>query len=339
MIKVCRARYNRKVKEFPIDSNALAWCNAHVPGPVRQVTPLRVEASHRNFYRLSTSTGSFVLMVSPPALERNDQFITLAEVFLTHGVPVPELYAAHRGFGYVLMADLGTQDYEQVYRGPQRDQALTAALDTLQTLGRVRDSHVEPYTVDRFTTELGLFDEWFLHGLLKQPGNNPGTSEYHKLIEATQAQPQCCVHRDYHCRNLLWHAGTLGIVDFQDALHGPRLYDVASLLRDCYYVFTEAEVDRWLDYFIRQSPDLNGERRETVKRWFDFTAIQRQLKAIGIFARLHLRDGKSSHLDHILPVLGRVTALCSQYTELGPLTTQLSECATPAGLVLEELSA
>jgi len=62
-----------------------------------------------------------------------------------------------------------------------------------------------------------------------------------------------------------------------------------------------------------------------VKRWFDFMAVQRQLKAIGIFARLHLRDNKSSHLPEIRPLLLRLLDLTAQYRDLENLNTQLKQ--------------
>jgi aminoglycoside/choline kinase family phosphotransferase len=76
---------------------------------------------------------------------------------------------------------------------------------------------------------------------------------------------------------------------------------------------------------------------EQPKRSFDFIAIQRQLKAIGIFARLHLRDHKSSHLAHILPVLQRLVVLTGEYPELALLNMQLKSCVEPAATRLAPL--
>ena len=73
------------------------------------------------------------------------------------------------------------------------------------------------------------------------------------LIDAMLEQPQVCVHRDYHCRNLLLvgepHHRRIGIVDFQDALIGPALYDVASLLQDCYALHDKKVIEAALNRF------------------------------------------------------------------------------------------
>ncbi len=313
------------MKENLTSTPHIAWCADQLaPQKVQRVEPLRVEASHRHFYRVHTGTKTAVLMVSPPELEDNRRFVALAEVFRRHGIPVPGLLATHFDAGWFLMDDLGERHLEDAYAGAESDEALTSAVQTLAALGRVSAPEIEPYTPDRFTMELGIFTEWLADKTLGIDIH--AAAEFDLLIDATQAQPQACVHRDYHCRNLLWHDHQLGIVDFQDALHGPCLYDIASLLRDCYYTFEEDEIDRWLGVFVAATPALAASSANEIKRWFDFTAIQRQLKAIGIFARLHLRDGKSSHLGHIMPVTERLIALLATYPELKHLKKQLESC-------------
>ena len=303
-----------------------------------RIDALRVEASNRCFYRINTDTAKLVLMTSPPALERNEQFVALAELFAAHALPVPKVVASNFEEGWFLMSDLGRVHLEEAYATGAREPSIKAAIDTLAILGEVRDPRIEPYDADRLNMELAIFTEWFVGNLLQQNAL-VGTTErpFAALVEAAEAQPRSCVHRDYHCRNLLYNDGALGIVDFQDALHGPVLYDLASLLRDCYYTFDENEIDQWLNYFVALTPSLSGQRPATIKRWFDFTAIQRQLKAIGIFARLHLRDAKSSHLTHIRPVLAGLIQLTGNYPELQPLSMQLSRCAKPATQALNAL--
>ncbi|GIR63737.1 MAG: hypothetical protein CM15mP68_4030 [Pseudomonadota bacterium] len=80
-------------------------------------------------------------------------------------------------------------------------------------------------------------------------GANTLTTVKALCLDTMLEQPQTCVHRDYHCRNLLFNQNQLGVVDFQDALIGPGLYDIASLLRDCYYRHNEAQVDHYLVCF------------------------------------------------------------------------------------------
>lgn len=302
--------------------------------------PLQVEASHRHFYRLVTNqtNTTFVCMQSPPALENNAQFTALAGLFGKHALPVPQILACDTARGYFLLDDLGTDQFADLYGTTLEHAALAAAIDALHLLQSIGDPAIPVYDTGRFATELDLFNEWFVHQLLGLDADREAYQDaYHTLIEQTQHQPQVCVHRDYHCRNLLFNHGQLGIVDFQDALLGPAMYDIASLLRDCYHVFAEADIDRWLEIYVVGSP-LSLTITDA-KRWMDLTAIQRQLKAIGIFARLHLRDDKSSHLVHIQPLLARIAELAGHYPETRPLRLLLESLIPPTAVKLAPLIA
>jgi N-acetylmuramate 1-kinase len=331
IIMNCSPGYNAQVEENLIFKSAEAWCRTALnlpPGHSLQFEALRVEASHRSFYRLKSSdqAQTLVLMLSPPALENNDQFLRLAVVFGDHGLPVPKVISSNLSSGYFLLQDLGSQHLQDVYGTAAQDQALTAAIETLVQLSAVQDQAIPPYTAERLATELELFDEWFVQKFLQQQlDSTTFRSACTLLVESAEQQPRSCVHRDYHCRNLMYQNSQLGIVDFQDALRGPALYDIASLLRDCYHTFDEAEIDQWLHLYVRLSPALEALPYAQVKQWFDYLAVQRQLKAIGIFARLHLRDSKSSHLAEIRPLLLRLLDLTAQYPDLEALNVQLKQ--------------
>ncbi len=302
---------------------------------------LLVEASYRCFYRIRTrrrggEAVSLVAMDSPPDRENNRQFVTLARVFAAHGVGVPHILAADLTDGFLLMTDLGDRHFADVYGTDEGDRALAAGIDTLIRIQTVDDPAVPPYTAQRFRDELSIFREWFVERWLGEPfpaEDLAGIPEV--LVACAQAQLQVCVHRDFHSRNLLFAAdGSVGVVDFQDALIGPVSYDLASLLRDCYHRFPEAEIARWRDYFLDRTPHALDPVQ--FARDLDFTAAQRQLKAVGIFARLDLRDGKSSHLRHIPPVLEHLAALADRHDALAPLGSHLGRWLEAARRRLED---
>ena len=139
------------------------------------------------------------------------------------------------------------------------------------------------------------------------------------------------VHRDFHCRNLLRRSdGSVGVVDFQDALAGPACYDIASLLRDCYHQFDETTVARWRHRCFESTGLAETCDEPAFNRAFDLPAIQRQLKAVGIFARLHLDRGRATHLADIVPVFRRIARLAPDYPETADLAQWLNEEALPA---------
>jgi aminoglycoside/choline kinase family phosphotransferase len=321
------------------------WCASEIDSVMEEkggtltVTPLKVEASHRHFYRLGNLVAdrnlTYVCMHSPPELENNDQFTALAKLFRSHGLAVAEILAADETRGFFLLDDLGPLQLADVYGTDLMQPALNAAIASLHVLQDIHDPSIAAYDKDRFAMELGLFNEWFLSLIKADTKPDPYQDVYEALIAQTQTQPQVCIHRDFHCRNLLYNNARLGIVDFQDALVGPALYDVASLLRDCYHEFAEADVDAWLAIYLASSPLQIAQ--PDAKRWLDLTAIQRQLKAIGIFSRLHLRDGKSSHLGHIEPLLRRIINLADRYPETRPLCLRLHRLLKPTAQMMARL--
>ena len=282
--------------------------------------PLPVEASTRRFFRVRVDAATFVAMHAPPATEDNRRFVWLARLLRAGGLHTPEIHACDFERGFLLIEDLGERDFEAAYREGETDAALESAIRALVLLQSLPTADIPPYTEARFATELGIFREWLVENLLAEAPPPWFAGVCDELIAATQSVARCPVHRDYHCRNLIWRAdGAVGIVDFQDALVGPVTYDLASLLRDCYHEFDEATVAKWRKRYL-QLADLDiGEA--AFARAFDLTAVQRQLKAVGIFARLWLRDGRASHLGDIVPVLRRIARVARRY----PPTRELAE--------------
>ena len=290
---------------------------------------LPVEASTRRFSRVHAGAATFVAMHSPPQTEENARFARLARLFRAHGLRTPDVHAFCAERGFLLLEDLGARNFQAAYAEGETDAALEAAIRALVVLQAVPAEPFAPYAKRRFADELGIFSEWLVEGLLglrPPPFFAPLCA---LLVAATQEVPQRPLHRDYHCRNLLWRPdGTVGIVDFQDALVGPVTYDIASLLRDCYHEFDEAAVARWRGrYFELAALDV-GEA--AFNRVFDLTALQRQLKAVGIFARLWLRAGRASHLGDIGPVLGRIARLARTRPETAELADWISADVLPA---------
>ena len=304
---------------------------------------LRVEASHRHFYRIQGDSleQSWVAMWSPPELENNPQFIALASVFA--GLGTPKVLAQDQERGFFLMEDLGETHLIDAYQQDEKNPlhlatCVNLALDALIPFQQVKHPAIPAYDEDRLALEFDLCAQWLVAGLMAesigQGANEALASSRQLLIDTMLQQPRACVHRDYHCRNLLVTGSSatpkLGIVDFQDALIGPVLYDPASLLRDCYYTHGESLITDCLARFAQHNPALAGVSIKTLTWWLDACAIQRQIKAIGIFARLHLRDNKSSHLRYVLPTLKRLTVLTEVYPELEQLHRLLSTWSSAA---------
>ena len=128
-----------------------------------------------------------------------------------------------------------------------------------------------------------------------------------------------------------------GILDFQDAVRGPLTYDLVSLLRDCYIAWPAEQVRQFVTGYhesVREAGLVDGDVEQFL-RWFDLTGIQRHLKAIGIFSRLKIRDGKSRYLKDIPRTWGylrQVSAGQDSMKGLVGLLDQLDLDARVAGI-------
>ena len=241
----------------------MQWLETTLGGVPDLVETLRPEASFREFYRVHRGSSSHVAMFAPPEKEDPERFVRLARLFKNAGVPAPQIHASDLGRGFVLMEDFGPRHFLDLYRNGQADEALDRGISMLHVLQRMDPTVVPPYTAIRLSDELDIFRTWLIEGLLQMNVPAYWSAVCAQLIEDLGAQPAGVVHRDYHCKNLLiTEAGSLGIVDFQDALAGPVLYDLASLLRDCYWRFDEPTIHRWIEPYV--STDKLGTARCTI---------------------------------------------------------------------------
>jgi len=113
----------------------------------------------------------------------------------------------------------------------------------------------------------------------------------------------------------------IGIIDFQDARCGAITYDLVSLLKDCYIEWDKEEVEK-LALYYRDSVELDVDSNTFIK-WFDFMGLQRHIKVLGIFSRLHLRDGKDAYLNDIPLTLKYVLKTGNKYEETKDLVKLL----------------
>ena len=302
---------------------ALAQWVSDITGNRDGLVPLPVEASARTFYRTTFDERSVVVMDAPPDTEDNAHFVELSKCFLHAEVSVPEVLAIDLERGFLLVEDFGDNLLERTYGLGQDDKVLGLALAMLVRIQGISDPIIPAYTTERFTAELGIFRKWVLQDLIGV-STLPFDEVIDFLVRTCNTQPKVTIHRDFHCRNLLLKSdGTIGAVDFQDALVGPISYDLASILYDCYYQFPDATIATSIARYLQLArnaghPLTNCE--EDFTRELEITAVQRQLKAVGIFARLKLKHDRASHLENIVPVMRRICELMTKHPEL-------AECA------------
>ncbi len=310
------------------------------PGCSLAVEAASADASFRRYFRLALPDGTTrIVMDAPPDKEDCRPFLAVARVFRDAGVHVPDVLAQDLEQGFLLLSDLGDKTYLKALKDRRAAAQLygdaNRALIAIQLASR--DGILPVYDRALLARELALFPDWYLarHLGLSLDEHQADTlkTAFAALLDNNLRQPKVHVHRDYHSRNLMvvgdeqrQFPANPGILDFQDAVYGPVTYDLVSLYRDAYMQWPE---DIELDYVIRY---WEAARQAGLPVLADFQAFyrdyewmgaQRQLKVLGIFARLWHRDGKDDYLQDMPRVMGYLRRTCRRYRELVPLARLL----------------
>ena len=304
------------------------WLHSELGAGPLALEPASGDASFRRYWRLQCAGRRYVAMDAPPDKEDTARFTRLGRTLRAFGLHAPEIFAEQPEQGFLLLEDLGTRLYLEELSADRADRLYGDALGALAVMQACLPTAGLPvYDADFLRRELELFPEWLLAQQLDRP---PTTAQralldqaWEVLIANALAQPRVWVHRDFHSRNLLHTASpSPGILDFQDAVLGPVTYDLVSLLRDCYIAWPRDRVEDWAWGYFQlavQAGILRPAHEASFLRWFDLMGIQRHLKAAGIFARLHRRDGKPGYLGDIPRTLGHVIEVAARYPELQTL--------------------
>ena len=310
------------------------WLQHELGLPRYELAPASSDASFRRYFRICFDGESRIVMDAPPEREDIRPFVQIGRRLFEIGLNVPRIEAENMAQGFLLLSDLGQQQYLGALNEQSVDRLYgdaQGALLTLQACGPQADE-LPPYNETLLLREMELFREWYLGrhlGLKLSPAEQQVLDRaFYLLADSALAQPRVAVHRDYHSRNLMVAPHNPGILDFQDAVHGPVTYDLVSLLRDCYIDWPQARVEAWALGYQELALDagvLRDRDEERFLRWFDWMGVQRHLKASGIFARLNHRDGKPGYLNDIPRTLGYIRSVACRYRELADLAALLDE--------------
>ena len=302
--------------------------------------PASADASFRRYFRIDSPQGPRIVMDAPPDREDSRPFVKVARLLRDGGLNAPEVLAWDEALGFMLLSDLGEHTYLSQLDDTNAKALYTDALDALVRLQGIAAAEAVPaYDRPLLQRELQLFPD----GYVAQHIGSELTAEegeqlaacFELILANNLAQPGVLVHRDYHSRNLMLSgpAGSPtnpGILDFQDAVHGPITYDLASVLRDAYVEFEEeVQLDFAVRYWERaRKAGLPVDSDfGTFWRDFEWMGLQRHLKVLGIFSRLSKRDGKDGYLKDLPLVWRYAHKVSTRYNGLGPLALLLERLA------------
>ncbi len=286
------------------------------------IAPLAGDASFRRYYRLHTHGLTRVVMDAPPEKEALKPFIHVANLLSNNNIITPCIYAVDYTQGFALLEDLGDKLLLSAINTENANTLYSLAMKTLVQMQTTPCSELPAFDTTFMKNELTVFKQWFLNAWLNIHLSNHDEQILDQAFEwlTTQiaTQPQVFIHRDYHSRNLMLVGDTIGVIDFQDAMSGPYTYDLVSLLKDCYIHWPTEQVTQWLIDYQQHMPAHLACHLQDFQRAFDLCGLQRHLKVLGVFCRLHLRDHKPAYLRDLPLTLNYVMTCAAKYEELQP---------------------
>ncbi len=324
------------------------------------VDKLAGDASNREYFRIRFDNGpqprNLVAMVfEPETAFRSEEgmsqhgnvdefpFVNMLRYFQRCQLPVPELYFADVQNGLILLEDLGDQQMYALVkaadRATQKDW-YCKAIDLLVSMqaATLKDDAKESVAYSRsFDHKLLMWEfehylEWgieALHGVIIDTElRNEITTYFSEICNELQRLPQQLVHRDFQSRNLMVMPERLVLIDFQDALIGPRPYDLVALLRDSYIPLEPSLVLELIDYYLQRFETVTGqaaaESKDAFLRGFYLQTIQRKLKDAGRFVFIDRVKHNNWFLPFIPDSLSYVNWALKQVPEFAPLAALLA---------------
>jgi aminoglycoside/choline kinase family phosphotransferase len=304
------------------------------------LVPASSDASFRRYFRLAGkeaqdgAPGTLIAVDAPPP-EKCREFVQVAQLLGDAGVHVPRVLEADFDAGLMLVTDLGTTSYLSALNEGNARALMRDALDALIRWQRASRPGVLPAFDEAFLRrELELMPEWFIGRHLGRDVDDAtrGVLErtFALLVASARTQPQGYMLRDFMPRNLMVDPRpnplNPGVLDFQDAVYGPLTYDVVSLLRDAFISWDEAfELDCFAYYWEHAKKaglPVDADFGEFYRQ-LEWMGLQRHIKVLGLFCRIHYRDGKSHYMADLPRFIGYARKVAQRYAPLAPFARLL----------------
>ena len=300
---------------------------------------LAADASGRSYERLSLNSKTAILMNAPyEAGEDVRPFVAVTEMLNGFNLTPPKIFTQDIENGFLLLEDLGNGLFARLCETTptMENRMYAAAIDVLKALHKNdAPQSLLPYDMSVYLREVQLLTQWYMPAINGAPISGKLQAEFN----AIPTQNAVLVMRDYHAENLLWlkdreGINRVGLLDYQDALAGHPAYDLVSLLEDARRdTSDELRAEMLARYLENSNYDVDA-----FMAAYSLLGAQRNIKIIGIFARLSLRDGKTHYVD-LIPRVWNHLMRDLQHPACADLAGWIYEHVTPPNAaVLQKLA-
>ena len=280
---------------------------------MKNLKKIKGDASFREFYRKKNKDNSSIVVVANKEKIKNlIVYDAINKILIKNKILAPKLYQENYNKNFIEIEDFGNDTIFKILNKKKKNKLyyFKKIIQILNKIQKIKNKSIKNFKNKKFVIskynkevlikEANLFCEWYLRKKLSKNDRNNFIKKFNKIIkslsENLKLKNNIFVHRDFHVSNLMLVKNKIGVLDSQDALLGNRAYDVASLIDDVRYKTSKSFKDKIYDLYIKNQKKLDNEK---FKNDFEILSVLRNLKIIGIFTRLAIRDKKKKYLKLI----------------------------------------
>ena len=280
---------------------------------MKNLKKIKGDASFRKFYRKKNKDNSSIVVISKKEKIKNLLvYDAINKILIKNEILAPKLYQENYKKNFIEIEDFGDDTIFKILNKKKINKLyyFKKIIQILDKIQKIRNKSIKNFKNKKFIVskynkevlikEANLFCEWYLKKKLSKNNRKNFIKRFNKIIkslsENLKLKNNVFVHRDFHVSNLMLVKNKIGVIDSQDAVLGNRAYDVASLIDDVRYKTSKSLKDKIYKLYIKNQKKLDNEK---FKNDFEILSVLRNLKIIGIFTRLAIRDKKKKYLKLI----------------------------------------
>ena len=272
------------------------------------------DASFREFYRLQKGNNTSIIVQAKKEKFKNlITYIVVNKILAKYKIHAPKLITNHYEHNIIEITDLGQKSfYNSIIEKKNKFKDYKGLINIIIKLQNIKlkpnyrlgkfKINFQNYSIKNLHKESDLFFDWYLKYCFKslklKKIKDIFKNELTKIYKKLYFQNNTFVHRDFHASNIMVNKNKLGLIDSQDAIIGNPLYDVASLIDDVRIKLPSNLQEKLLNFYYYKSK-FKKEEYKNLKNDFEILSVQRNLKILGIFVRLFIRDGKRNYLKYL----------------------------------------
>lgn len=295
------------------------------------ITEIIGDASKRKYYRATCNRETYVVMDSFLEKKNFNNFVKFTDIFKKNKIKIPKIVNLNTRKNIIIMEDLGNNlifnktnktNYNKIYEN--------SILNILE-IQKIFDISISLYKKEKYFNESLLFVKWVLDKYCRLNVSNKDYLRLKKsiffLTNNINHNNNKVVHRDYHSKNLFFKNNKTIIIDYQDAVYGSPLYDLVSLINDCYRDINVNSQNKFIKLFLENYNENNKFKfsKDEFNYNFNLLSAQRHMKASGIFCRLSIRDNRHNYLTYLNRTISYIIKATSNYKNLRIINTFASE--------------